>query len=62
MKCVGRKSWNKCFRFIFSKNFLENLDPFRGMDDADSFLYNESVRLEPKNAKQPLKFVSTEYN
>lgn len=44
--------------FFFLKNFLENLDPFRGMDDADSFLYNESIRLEPKNAKQPLKCVS----
>lgn len=49
-----------CF-FIPSQNFLENLDPFRGMDDADGFLYNESIRLEPKNAKQPLKFVSFEF-
>lgn len=41
---------------------MENLDPFRGMDDADSFLYNESIRLEPKNAKQPPKFVSFKFN
>lgn len=30
------------------------------MNDADisNYLYKESTRLEPRNAKQPLKFVS----
>lgn len=40
--------------------FLEQLDPFNGMEDnhiAD-YLFNESERLEPKHAKQAPKFVS----
>lgn len=40
------------------RNFLENLDPFRGMTDEDvaALLYDESNRIEPRNCKQPLKF------
>lgn len=42
------------------QSFLENLDPFKGLNDADisNYLYKESTRIEPRNAKQPLKFVS----
>lgn len=42
------------------RNFLEHLDPFKGMKDAEigTFMFNESLRLEPRNLRQPLKFVS----
>lgn len=42
------------------RHFLENLDPFKGMKDAEieTFLFNESLRLEPRNSRQPPKFVS----
>ncbi|KAM7352681.1 son of sevenless guanine nucleotide exchange factor isoform 2-T3 [Cochliomyia hominivorax] len=40
------------------RNFLENLDPFKGMSDTDisNFLYHESLRIEPRGCKQPPKF------
>ncbi|XP_055300549.1 protein son of sevenless isoform X2 [Sitodiplosis mosellana] len=40
------------------KSFLENLDPFKGMSNAAilDFVFKESERLEPKYAKQPIKF------
>ncbi|XP_037957376.1 protein son of sevenless [Teleopsis dalmanni] len=40
------------------RNFLENLDPFKGMSDTDisNFLYHESLRIEPRGCKQPVKF------
>uniref|UniRef100_A0A1A9WXD4 Protein son of sevenless n=1 Tax=Glossina brevipalpis TaxID=37001 RepID=A0A1A9WXD4_9MUSC len=41
-----------------ASNFLENLDPFKGMSDTDisNFLYHESLRIEPRGCKQPPKF------
>uniref|UniRef100_A0A182UKP9 Protein son of sevenless n=1 Tax=Anopheles melas TaxID=34690 RepID=A0A182UKP9_9DIPT len=40
------------------RNFLENLDPFKGMSitEIQNYLYEESKRIEPKNCRQPLKF------
>lgn len=42
------------------RNFLEHLDPFKGMKDSDigTHMFNESLRLEPRNIKVPIKFVS----
>lgn len=42
------------------RHFLETLDPFKGMKDAEieTFLFNESLRLEPRNSKTAPKFVS----
>lgn len=42
------------------RHFLENLDPFKGMstDDISTYLYQKSLRIEPRNCKQPPKFVS----
>ncbi|XP_065078372.1 protein son of sevenless isoform X2 [Ochlerotatus camptorhynchus] len=41
------------------RHFLENLDPFKGMSvtEIQNYLYEESKRIEPKNCRQPLKFV-----
>uniref|UniRef100_A0A1Q3G1Z5 Putative guanine nucleotide exchange factor for ras-like small gtpase n=1 Tax=Culex tarsalis TaxID=7177 RepID=A0A1Q3G1Z5_CULTA len=38
--------------------FLENLDPFPGMNvsEISNYVYEESKRIEPKNCRQPLKF------
>lgn len=42
------------------RHFLETLDPFKGMKDAEieTFLFNESLRLEPRNQRKQLSFVS----
>lgn len=42
------------------RNFLEHLDPFKDLSDADieTFLYEESKRLEPKNSRAAVRFVS----
>lgn len=42
------------------QHFLENLDPFKGMSvtEISNYVYEESKRIEPKNCRQPLKFVS----
>lgn len=44
----------------FLQHFLEELEPFPGYTDTDisNHLYNESLRIEPRDCKQPLKFVS----
>jgi son of sevenless-like protein len=36
------------------------LDPFPGqsVNDIQNYLYEESLKLEPRNCRQPLKFVS----
>lgn len=47
--------------FVYnSQNFLEVLDPFKGMCDTDisNDLYDKSLRIEPRNGKLT-KFVST---
>uniref|UniRef100_A0A6B2EH91 Putative ras1 guanine nucleotide exchange factor n=1 Tax=Phlebotomus kandelakii TaxID=1109342 RepID=A0A6B2EH91_9DIPT len=40
------------------RRFLETLDPFEGKNDTDisNYLYNESLRIEPRGYKQPPKF------
>ncbi|XP_055372277.1 protein son of sevenless [Condylostylus longicornis] len=40
------------------RRFLENLNPFEGMLDADqsNYLYKESLRIEPRNCKVPPRF------
>lgn len=45
----------------YSQHFLETLDPFPGQSakDIQDYLYDESLRIEPRNCRQPLKFVSS---
>lgn len=59
-RIVDEMCINTDFHLIYLQNFLETLDPFNGMDDSyiRDYLFTESSRLEPKGAKQPLKFVS----
>lgn len=40
------------------QHFLEELDPFPGLSDTDisNYLYNEGLRIEPRDCKQPPKF------
>jgi son of sevenless len=40
------------------RGFLETLSPFGDMSvtDIQNYLYNESLRIEPRNCRQPLKF------
>lgn len=40
------------------RRFLETLDPFEGKNDTDisNYLYNESLRIEPRGYKQAPKF------
>lgn len=46
--------------FSLAQNFLETLDPFQSSNDTDisNYLYNESLRIEPRDCKQAPKFVS----
>lgn len=45
------------------QHFLETLEPFPGqsINDIDDQLYAESLRIEPRNCKQPIKFVSSSF-
>jgi son of sevenless len=50
-----------CFLiFDIQQHFLETLDPFPGqsVNDIQNYLYEESLRIEPRGCKAPLKFVS----
>lgn len=58
---VGRKLMFVFFYIL--QPFLENLDSFKGMSvtEIQNYLYEESKRIEPKNCRQPLKFVSATF-
>lgn len=42
------------------QNFIENLDPLDGMTEKEfnDYIYDKSLEIEPRNLKQPPKFVS----
>ena len=42
------------------RTYLESLDPLAGRGDTElnDYLYEISLMIEPRNAKQPAKFVS----
>lgn len=44
------------------RQYLEELDPREGRTDTEleNYLYELSLQIEPRNAKQPPKFVSAE--
>ena len=45
---------------LLFQNYFENLDPLFGMTEKDfnDYLYNKSLEIEPRNARQPPRFVS----
>lgn len=45
---------------FYLQHFLEELEPFPGTSDTEmsNYLFNESLRIEPRDCKQPPKFVS----
>ncbi|CAB0009525.1 unnamed protein product [Nesidiocoris tenuis] len=58
------KKWvESVSKIIWRKRFLETVNPFEGMDDAEisNYLYNKSLEIEPRNSRQLQRFVRTNY-